>query len=225
MKAILVLSLWFHLIFTTLYNLLDVTFRLHNIYGLTRCVRCNVFIIDYRGYGRSGGESTEAGLRIDGEDALRYLRTERTDIDRSKIVVFGRSLGGAVALHVAMTMPDEIAGLILENTFISIPEMIPALVPALKYLRFFSANKWNSLKLVKEKELKVPTLFCAAIKDEMVPHKHMLELYAAAIEKNPDLSITMYKYENGGHMSLYLQPTYYLNLKTWLKEVLGCNLE
>lgn len=200
------------------------TFRLHNIYGLTRCVRCNVFIIDYRGYGRSGGVSTEAGLKIDGEDALKYLRTERTDIDRSKIVIFGRSLGGAVALHVAMKMPDEIAGLILENTFISIPEMIPALVPALKYLRFFSANKWNSLKLVKEKKLGVPTLFSAAIKDEMVPHQHMLELYTAAKEKNPDLSVTMYKYETGGHMSLYVQPNYYFNMRTWLKDVLGCNM-
>ena len=169
--------------------------------------------------------STEAGLRIDGEDALRYLRTERTDIDRSKIVVFGRSLGGAVALHVAMTSPDEIAGLVLENTFTSIPDMVPALVPALKYLRYFSANKWKSLELIQEKELKVPTLFCAAVRDEMVPHEQMLKLYAAAREKNPERSITMYKYESGGHMSLYVNPAYYFNVISWLKDVVGCNLK
>lgn len=123
-----------------------------------------------------------------------------------------------------MAMPEDIAGLILENTFISIPEMIPALVPALKYLRFFSANKWESLKLIREKELKVPTLFSAAIRDEMVPHWHMIELFEAAKKKNPDLPISMYKYEAGGHMTLYLQPIYYVNMYTWLKDVLGCNM-
>ena len=185
-------------------------------------MRCNVFIIDYRGYGRSSGEPTEAGLKIDGEDALKYLRTERTDIDRSKIVIFGRSIGGAVALHVAMKMPGEIAGLILENTFTSIPAMIVALVPALKWLRYLSANKWNSLGLLKAKKLEVPTLFNAAVNDEMVPHKHMLELYEMAKNMNPEQSITLCKYETGGHMSLYVQPGYYDSMRSWLVNVLGC---
>lgn len=65
-----------------------------------------------------------SGLYLDGEAALSYLHT-RADIDQSRIILFGRSLGGAIVIHIASQRhnQDRIAGLIIENTFTSIPDM------------------------------------------------------------------------------------------------------
>lgn len=75
----------------------------------------NVLMFDYRGYGRSQGKVTRAGTVADGNAALDYL-LGRSDVDRSRIVAYGQSLGGAVAIVVAAQRP-EIRAVAVESTF------------------------------------------------------------------------------------------------------------
>jgi fermentation-respiration switch protein FrsA (DUF1100 family) len=76
----------------------------------------HVLLLDYRGYGLSEGTPGEDGVYADGRAGLAYLSRER-GIPESRIIIFGRSLGGAVAVDVARDRP--LAGVILESTFTS----------------------------------------------------------------------------------------------------------
>jgi abhydrolase domain-containing protein 13 len=70
--------------------------RMDNLEQLYKIVKVNVFILSYRGYGNSEGSPSEKGLMIDAEAAIEYLY--KLNIDKTKVFVFGRSLGGAVAI-------------------------------------------------------------------------------------------------------------------------------
>jgi abhydrolase domain-containing protein 13 len=89
----------------------------------------NVFFVEYRGYGFSSGDPNEKGLNIDAQTTLDYIRG-RDDLRNSKIVIYGQSLGGAVAVSLVNRNQTEgdIAALILENTFLSIRSLIPRFV-------------------------------------------------------------------------------------------------
>ena len=80
----------------------------------------SVFIIDYRGYGRSSGKPSEQGLYRDGEAAWRYL-TEDRSIAPENIILFGRSLGGSVASWIAARKKP--GALIVESSFTSVPDI------------------------------------------------------------------------------------------------------
>ena len=89
-------------------------------------IGCNVLMLEYRGYGLSTGSPDEEGIKIDAQTALNYIRQQK-ETQGGKIVVFGQSLGGAVAIQLVAKNQDsgDIIGLVLENTFTSIREMIP----------------------------------------------------------------------------------------------------
>ena len=89
-------------------------------------IGCYVFMLEYRGYGLSTGNPDEEGIKIDAQTALDYIRNQKETQD-GKIIVFGQSLGGAVAVQLVANNQDasDIVGLILENTFTSIRDMIP----------------------------------------------------------------------------------------------------
>jgi fermentation-respiration switch protein FrsA (DUF1100 family) len=103
--------------------------RLQNAAGIYQSLQCNVLLVEYRGYGLSTGVPTEKGLFLDARIALDYLYT-RHDLDHSQIIIFGRSLGGAVAIDLAAdaVYGSRIMGLMVENTFTSIPDMAVELV-------------------------------------------------------------------------------------------------
>lgn len=110
--------------------------RLHNAAGIFHKLQCNLLMVEYRGYGLSTGQPHERGLYADARAAIDYLYT-RHDLDLQQIVLFGRSLGGAVAVDVAADPEyyQRIMCTILENTFTSIPEMAVDLVhPSMRYL-------------------------------------------------------------------------------------------
>ena len=86
----------------------------------------SVLIIDYRGSGQSGGKTTESGIYRDADAAWRYL-TEDRDISASDIIVFGRSLGGSVASHLAAQ--HQPLALIVESSFTSVPDIAAELYP------------------------------------------------------------------------------------------------
>ena len=87
---------------------------------------CNILMVEYRGYGLSTGTPDEAGLMIDAQTGLDYVR-HRAETRDSKIVIYGQSLGGAVGIQLVAKNQekDKIAALILENTFLSMRKLIP----------------------------------------------------------------------------------------------------
>ena len=82
-----------------------------------------MLILAYRGYGDSEGIPSEDGLKLDADATLEYAQNH-DDIDNDRIFIFGRSLGGAVAIQLAMVQSNAIKGLIVENTFTSIADMV-----------------------------------------------------------------------------------------------------
>lgn len=85
---------------------------------------CNVLLLQYRGYGLSTGTPTEKGLMIDARTGLDYIK-QRADLRDTKIVIYGQSLGGAIALRLVAGNQEHIAALIIENTFLSMRKLIP----------------------------------------------------------------------------------------------------
>ncbi len=87
---------------------------------------CNVLMLEYRGYGMSTGTPDEAGLMIDAQSGLDWIRNGK-ETKGNRIVVYGQSLGGAVAIQLVAKNQeaDDVVALILENTFTSIRKLIP----------------------------------------------------------------------------------------------------
>ena len=147
----------------------------------------SVLIFDYRGYGRSEGRPTEAGTYRDAAAAWRYLVEERR-IDPGRIILFGRSLGAAVAAQVATK--QKAAGLILESAFTSVPDMAAELYPLLPG-RLLSRLQYNVVDYVQQVDC--PVLTVHSPDDEIIPFRHGKKIYAAA---RPPKSFLKLK---GGH--------------------------
>lgn len=166
-------------------------------------LQCNVLMVEYRGYGRSEGTPSEQGLMYDAECAVEYIRS-RSDINTQKVFLFGRSLGGAVCIHLFQKYGHMLRGMIVENTFLSIPKMIDVLFPALRYVKFLSRNKWPSEERIQRIGKRAPVLFLAGGADELVPHQHMQELYRLCPSKLKELVV----FPHGKHNETWLQPGY-----------------
>ena len=163
--------LWFH------GNAGNINRRLDNIKMLHDRVPVNVFIIDYRQYGKSEGKISEQGTYLDARAALAYLHS-RKDINNKKIIFFGRSLGSAVAVDLAVK--EKCCALILETPFTSIKEMGKKLYPFLSISLHFLRTKYDSLSKISK--IKVPTLIMHGDKDELVPIEQGKMLYEKANE-------------------------------------------
>jgi abhydrolase domain-containing protein 13 len=145
---------------------------------LAESLGCNVFMLEYRGYGLSTGTPDEAGLAIDAQTALDYIR-ERADLRNTKLLIYGQSLGGAVAIRLVTENQKEggIAGLILENTFTSIRKLIPTAFPPAKYIARLCHQLWPSEEMLPKITGDIPILFLSGLKDEIVPAPMMKTLY------------------------------------------------
>ena len=162
--------LWFH------GNAGNINHRLENIKMLHERVPVNVFIIDYRQYGRSEGKISEKGTYIDAGAALAHLHS-RKEINQEKIIFFGRSLGSAVAVELALK--EKCRALILETPFTSILEMGKKLYPFLP-VSLLLKTKYDSLSKIRN--IKVPILIMHGDKDDLVPFEHGKRLYDMANE-------------------------------------------
>jgi fermentation-respiration switch protein FrsA (DUF1100 family) len=134
----------------------------------------NTLIIDYRGYGQSEGSPGEQGTYLDAEAAWRYL-TEERHIPSAQIIVFGESLGGAVAAWVAQAHAPK--ALILLSTFTSVPDMGAQTYPFIP-VRLLSRIHYNTLARLPE--IHCPVLIIHSPDDEVVPYHHGQRLFAAA---------------------------------------------
>jgi fermentation-respiration switch protein FrsA (DUF1100 family) len=131
---------------------------------------CNVLMLEYRGYGLSTGTPDEKGLKIDAQTGLDWIRND-PETKNSNIVVYGQSLGGAVAIDLVAKNQSkgDIVGLVLENTFLSIRKMIPSAFPPARYLAPLCHQLWSSeetLPLITD----IPILFLSGLQDEIVPY-------------------------------------------------------
>jgi fermentation-respiration switch protein FrsA (DUF1100 family) len=132
-----------------------------------------VFIVDYRGYGRSEGGPSEEGLYMDARGAWDYLLNERA-IPPGRIILFGDSLGGAVAIDLAMKVQP--AGLVVQSSFTSISDMAAEVMPFIP--GFIIRTKMDSVNKIKN--VRCPKLFIHSPADEMVPYRLGRKLYDAA---------------------------------------------
>lgn len=130
----------------------------------------NVFVYDYRGYGKSEGTPSEKNSYEDIETAYNYLIKEN-QIAPEKIIIHGRSLGGAVSIDLASR--KECGGLIVESTFTSAFRVLT------RY-RIYPFDKFNSLGKIKK--IKCPVLFIHGREDEIIPFWHSETLFAEANE-------------------------------------------
>ncbi|MBS3821557.1 MAG: alpha/beta hydrolase [Phycisphaerae bacterium] len=151
----------------------------------------DVLIIDYRGYGRSEGKPTENGTYADAMAAWRYLLDER-GVSPGRIVLHGRSLGGAVATWLAMQV--EPAGLIVESSFTSARDMASQVLPV--FPTFLVRFKYNSINRIGE--IDCPLLVIHSRDDDLVPHEQGRRLYEAA--RQPKRFVEL----EGGHNDGYL---------------------
>ncbi|KAJ7979278.1 Bem46 [Quillaja saponaria] len=189
----------------------NIAHRLEMVRIMLQRLQCNAFMLSYRGYGASDGYPSQLGITRDAQAALDHL-SQRSDIDTSKIVVFGRSLGGAVGAVLTKNNPDKVASLILENTFTSILDMTAVLLPFLKWfiggsgskgpriLNFLLRSPWSTIDVVGQ--IKQPILFLSGLKDETVPPSHMQILYAKAAAHNNQCLFV--EFPTGMHMDTWL---------------------
>jgi hypothetical protein len=161
--------LWFH------GNAGNITHRLENI-KLLESLKLNIFIFDYRGYGKSDGEPAEKGLYLDSQAAYNYLINEK-NIAPEKLVLFGRSLGGVFAVDVAANNPA--AGLILESVFTTAKDMAKAMFPVLP-IGWAIRSKLDNVSRVPN--LEIPKLILHGDRDEVVPYKLGRQVFSAAAE-------------------------------------------
>ncbi|XP_034942137.1 protein ABHD13 [Chelonus insularis] len=191
--------------------------RLVNVSGLYHEVQCNILMLEYRGYGFSHGTPSEEGLYMDAQAGIDYL-AGRTDINTNEIIVFGRSLGGAVAIDLATKYinKQKIWCLILENTFTSIPYMASLLI-GIKFLErlplLFYKNKFMSLKKIHS--INVPTLFISGLADILVPPQMMTELYNTCKSTFKRL-VTI---PGGTHNETWNQTGYYQHIQSFITEL------
>ncbi|ORX84202.1 alpha/beta-hydrolase [Basidiobolus meristosporus CBS 931.73] len=165
--------------------------------------KCNVFMVSYRGYGLSEGAPREKGLRLDAQAALDFI-TDHPLLMNTKIIAFGQSIGGAVAIDLVARNEDKIHAMILENTFLSLPKLIPSLMPFLRHVAFLCHQKWNSEKAI-ESITKTPILFLSGKRDELVPPQHMKALH----EKVKTSGGKSFSEFNSTHNDTCLAPNYF----------------
>ena len=158
----------------------------------------NVFIFDYRGYGKSQGKPEENGLYKDARAAWRYLTDER-GFDQEDIILFGRSLGGAVAADLAAEIQP--GGLILESTFSSARDVANAILPVLSRLIFL---RYDFDTAAHVRRVACPVLVLHSPDDDIIPFRLGEKVFQAANE--PKSFVKM----RGDHNSGFLmsQPDY-----------------
>ncbi len=174
---------------------------------LTRSAGYNLALVDYRGYGGNRGQPSETGLYRDGEAALRAVRGLR-GVDPARVVVWGRSIGAAVAVHLAAATPagaaptatgDQAgppAGVILESPFTSVQDLLREgghpLLLALSRLGTFRFDSAAAIRRVRS-----PLLIIHGTADEIAPFALGQRLYGLAPGRRELAAIA-----GGGHNDL-----------------------
>lgn len=151
----------------------------------------NVLQVDYRGYGESfdNYRPSEKTVYEDAEAAWQFLLTDR-GADPDRTFIYGHSLGGAVAIELAIHHPDDAAGLIVESAFTSIIDMSHHRYPILTRLlpmRLLIHHPFNSKDKIRN--LRLPILLIHGHEDQKIPYQMTEELFDLAPEPKELLPI------------------------------------
>lgn len=176
----------------------NISHRLDNLKRLHQAGLASL-IFDYRGYGRSQGRPSEAGLYLDAEAAYGWAKA-RAEAGGARLILFGRSLGGVAAVHLAERFPC--AGAILESTFTHLGDM------AVVHFPFIPAralkDRFSSLSRIGR--VSAPLLFFHGDRDRIVPLRLGQQLFEAAPEPKEFVLL-----EGADHNDTYLKagPPYF----------------
>ena len=196
--------LWFH------GNAGNLSHRLDNIQRLLP-LNLNIFIFDYRGYGKSEGEPDEKGIYKDSQAAYNKI-LELEGVTVNSLFLFGRSLGGICATETALNNPAR--GLILESTFTSASDMSRKIITLIP-LGWAIRSKLDAINKVPE--LKLPKLFLHGDRDEVIPFDLGRKLYEEASDPK-----SFYIIQGAGHNDTYIMGgrDYYNALDRFITETL-----
>lgn len=177
------------------------------VFSYMRRLRVSIFAFDYRGYGRSTGQPTETGLYRDAQAVWHHLEGP-LGITRQDIVVFGHSLGGAIAIDLAAVKPAS--GLIVQSSFTDMRAMARHLFSP---VHLIAKNGFRSIDKVAS--LPMPKLFVHGEADTKIPPDMGRALYEAAGEPKSWLTVP-----GAGHNDLHRHggPLYLRALRSFLDE-------
>lgn len=184
----------------------------------------NILLLSYRGYGKSQGKPSQTGILMDAQSALDRLmaRHSENETPTLPIYLYGQSLGGAVAIALLERNPTQVHGLIIENAFWSMIDLVSEVMPPLRVfpkhlLALMLTEPWKSgQSLVRALELNpyIHVLILVGMQDELIsPHAHSFRLWQAiatndqVLAKQDLASITESKYENSMFDSLVKELT------------------
>jgi pimeloyl-ACP methyl ester carboxylesterase len=219
----------------------NIGLRLPNANQMYHHLKANIVLVEYRGYGDSDdAKITEKGLQLDAEAAWDFFRSH-SQIDPSRIFVFGRSLGGAVAFHLvryverlveqhssitsltssltSLSIIHPLMGVMVENTFLSIGHMVNALMPFIAPLKFLILRMdWNNEKHAHE--IVTPVLFLAGDRDELVPHHHMQRLHQLSSIKSRFAKLHIIR--GGTHNDSWVKGgmDYFLQMREFMSQIM-----
>jgi pimeloyl-ACP methyl ester carboxylesterase len=134
-----------------------------------------VFLFDYRGFGQSRGRPSEEGTYRDAQAAYHWL--QQKGFEPGRIIAFGESLGGGIASELARR--EKLGGLVLQNTFCSIPAIGAELYPWLP-VRWICSIKYDTCARLPQ--LRLPVLIMHSRQDELIGFQHAQKNFASANE-------------------------------------------
>lgn len=189
----------------------NVSHRLDRALLMQSRLGVDTFLFDYRGYGASEGSPDEKGTYRDGRAAYRWLIARGLDPER--VVLFGESLGSAVALQLAVEV--EARGLVLESPFTSIPDMVRAVYPFLPLWPLIRTRYDNVAKVAR---LRMPLLVLHGERDDVVPFAQGRRVFDAAPEPKRFFAIP-----GAGHNDTYVVggEAYWRALRDFLESLPG----
>lgn len=173
----------------------------------------SVLLLEYRGYGGSHGEPSERGLHLDGLAGLEFLQAR--GMAPENVVLFGRSMGGAVAVRLAAAQP--VGGVILESSFTSLQDMARTVYPFLPgFLWVRIRGRFDTLERMKA--LSVPVLVVHGTRDQLVPLRMGRALLEAAGSRGE-----WYPVPGAGHNDAFLVGgrDYFRALATFIRDSTG----
>lgn len=193
--------LWFH------GNAGNLEYR-REMFQRLRTLPAGLFLLDYRGYGRSEGKPSEEGLYRDAQAAWEWLAAHTPP---RRIVVFGKSLGSAPACELACRVPC--GGLILQSAFTSAPDMARRVLPFFP-ARWFMHTKFDNLSKIRR--IACPKLILHSRSDEIVPFVMGEQLFAAAADPKEAAW-----FDRGSHNDLWIvhEGEYYERLARFLNRL------
>ena len=184
----------------------NLSHRGQSIVLLSKVLGVSVLIIDYPGYGKSGGKPSESGCYLAADAAYDWLVVQQ-QFAGEKILLYGGSLGGGVAVDLASRKPHR--ALVLAKTFTSAPDVAASLYPWLP-VRWLMANRFDNL--TKIKQCHRPVFISHGDADTLIPHEQGQRLFAAANQPKFFLALP------GSNHNDRLPREFFIELKSFLAD-------